>query len=238
MQRNNKVKFAVILGSGLDVIADFFPSRKLISEDKSGIHLKRVYLAQADDSQVLLFCGRRHYYEGYSAGEITSNIDDALARGVEYILLTNAAGGINVNFDESDLMLISSHINFNSKLISKRTKFPYDRSLMEYFSRTCRELKVKLHNGVYACLPGPAYETGSEIGFLKKTGADAAGMSTVPEILHASKLGIKVLAVSVITNILVQNMPSVTSHLDILKTSQKASEKLFFVVKSFANELK
>jgi purine-nucleoside phosphorylase len=238
MQGINKVNFAVILGSGLDAIAGFFPSRRLISEDKSGIHRKRVFLAEADKSRILLFCGRRHYYEGYSAREITASIDDASAYGVKYILLTNAAGGLNVNFEESDLMLINSHVNFNSKLQGKRTEISYNKTLMERFTETCSELKVKIHNGVYACLPGPAYETCSEISFLKRAGADAAGMSTVPEMLYGFNLGIKMLAVSVITNILVQNIPSVTSHSGILKTSQKASEKLFFVVKSFANELK
>ena len=238
MQKNKKVKFGVILGSGLDRVADYFPSAKLVSEEQQGIHSKRIYLVNEPGKPALLYCGRRHFYEGYTREEINANIDDAFTRGVRYLLITNAAGGINVNFHESDLMLIKSHVNLNSKLVNKRIGFPYDLEMEDKFRRICFALKIKFYSGVYACLPGPAYETSSEIGLLKKTGADAVGMSTVPEVIHAKKLGIKVIGVSVITNLLRENLPSGTTHTGVLETSKKASEKLFFVVKRLANELK
>ncbi len=238
MQENSKVKFGVILGSGLDVIADMFPERSLISEKSPGIHKRRIYKVSYEDSGILLICGRSHFYEGFSKEEITSNVLEAKANGVEYLLITNAAGGINVNLKEADIMLINSHINLNTKLIFKRRQIRYDSGISGVFSKTCRDLKIKFYNGVYASLPGPAYETNSEIKLLKKTGADAVGMSTIPEVFEALKQGIKVIAVSVITNLLRENTSSETSHLTILKTSKIASERLFFVVKRLANELK
>jgi len=238
MQKISKVKLGVILGSGLDRAADFFPSAELISEELHGIHSKRIFLVDDLRNPVILYCGRKHFYEGYSQDEINANIEDAASRGVEYLLITNAAGGLNVNYEESDLMMIHSHINLNSKLRSERISFPYDKELNERFKNICYALNTKFYDGIYACLPGPAYETNSEILFLKKTGADAVGMSTVPEVLHAKKLGIKVLGVSVITNLLKENIHSLTTHKSVLETSKKASEKLFFVVKRLSNELK
>ena len=238
MRKNKAVKFGVILGSGLDKVADYFPKTKLISEEQKGIHSKRILLVEDSRSPVILYCGRKHFYEGYSRDEINSNIDDAESRGVRYILITNAAGGLNVNYEETDLMMIHSHLNLNSKLKGEMFSFPYDEELIEKFKKICFSLKTKFYSGVYACLPGPAYETNSEISFLKKTGADAVGMSTVPEVMHAKKVGLKVLGVSVITNLLRENLPSGTAHTDVLETSKKASEKLFFVVKRLASELK
>jgi purine-nucleoside phosphorylase len=238
MQENNKVKFGVILGSGLNRVADYFPSAELVSKEPLGIHSKRIFKVDDQVNPVMLYCGRKHFYEGYSTDEINHNINDAASRGIEYLLITNAAGGLNVNFEESDLMLIHSHINLNSKLIGERISFHYDEMLNEKFKNICFDLNTKFYSGIYACLPGPAYETNSEIRFLKKTGADAVGMSTVPEVLHAKKLGIKVLGVSVITNLLRENKHFITTHQGVLETSKKASEKLFFVVKRLANELK
>jgi purine-nucleoside phosphorylase len=238
MQKNNKVKFGVILGSGLDTAALYFNSLKLVSEELHGIHSKRIYLLDAPKASVVLYCGRKHFYEGYTRDEINSNIQDAASRGVKYMLITNAAGGINVNYEKSDLMMIHSHINLNSKLRNEMIGFPYDEGLNERFKKICSNLKIKFYSGVYACLPGPAYETNSEISFLKKTGADAVGMSTVPEVMQAKILGIKVLGVSVITNLLRENHHIKTTHKSVLETSKKASEKLFFVVKRLANELK
>jgi purine-nucleoside phosphorylase len=238
MQKNNKFKFGVILGSGLDVITDSLPGKETVSEELDGIHVKRVILVQSPETPMVLFCGRKHFYEGYSKDEIIKNVNKAKEFGVEYLLITNAAGGLNENFEESDLMLINSHINLNSKLAGKRFSFPYDKDLTDRFKKICYDLNIRFFDGVYACLPGPAYETPAEVKLLKKIGADAAGMSTVPEVFEAVKHGIKVLGVSIITNLLKENSIAETSHFNILKTSQKASEKLFFVVKRLANELK
>jgi purine-nucleoside phosphorylase len=238
MQKNNKAELGIVLGSGLDSVAGYFPSAKLVFKEPQGIHSKRIFLVGDLNNPAVLYCGRKHFYEGYSQDEINSNVDDAASRGVKYLLITNAAGGINVNYEESDLMLIQSHINLNSKLTGEKISFPYDEGLNERFKNICYDMNTKFYNGIYACLPGPAYETNSEIRFLKKTGADAVGMSTVPEAFHAKKLGIKVLGVSVITNLLKENIHSVTTHKSVLETSKKASKKLFFVVKRLANELK
>ncbi len=238
MQKNNKFKFGIILGSGLDVIADSLPGKKTVSEELDGIHAKRIILVESTETPMVLFSGRKHFYEGYAKEEITDNINKAGEFGVENLLITNAAGGLNENFGEADLMVINSHINLNSKLKGRRYSFPYDRDLEDRYKKVCYELNIKYFKGVYACLQGPAYETPAEIKLLKKMGADTAGMSTVPEVFEAVKQGIKVLGISVITNLLKQNIPAATSHIDVLKTSKKASEKLLFVVKRLANELK
>jgi len=238
MQKNNKFKFGVILGSGLDVIAESFLEKNIVSEELDGIHAKRVILIKSAETPMVLFCGRKHFYEGYSQDELIDNVKKAGEFGVEYLLVTNAAGGVNENFEESDLMLINSHVNLNAKLINERCQFPYDKELMSRFKNICYDLNLKFYDGVYACFPGPAYETPAEVTLLKKAGIDAVGMSTVPEVFEAVKRGIKVLAVSVITNLLIENCPAKASHHNILKTSQKASEKLLFVVKRLANELK
>lgn len=238
MQKNNKFKFGIILGSGLDVIADSLPGKKTVSEELDGIHAKRVILVKSPSAPMVIFCGRKHFYEGYSSDEIIGNIYKAKEFGLEYLLITNAAGGLNLNFEKTDLMLVNSHINLNSKSAWGRHVFPYDKDLKNKFKKICYELNIKFHDGVYACLQGPAYETQAEIKFQKKIGADAAGMSTIPEVLEAVKQGIKVLAVSVITNLLKENTLAKTNHYSVLKTSKKASEKLLFVVKRLANELK
>lgn len=238
MLKNNKVKFGVILGSGLDYLANFFPERRLISGISPGVHRRRIYEVITPELSLVLFCGRSHYYEGYPASEITSNVLEAKSRGVENLLITNAAGGLNVNFEESDMMLITSHINLNSKLAANRKPVIYNTNLSDLFAEVCRELKIKLHHGVYASLQGPAYETNAEIRLLKKAGADAVGMSTVPEAFEASKHGIKIIALSVITNLLREDLRSGINHAAVLKTSKAATEKLFLAVKRLAIELK
>jgi purine-nucleoside phosphorylase len=238
MSKNSKFKLGIILGSGLDVIADSLSGKETLSEELDGIHYKKVILVHSDEFPMVLFCGRRHFYEGYSRDETIGNITKAREIGIKYILITNAAGGLNENFEVSDLMLINSHITLNPKLKGSIRSFPYDKDLMNRFKEICNKQHIKFFDGVYTCLQGPAYETQAEIKFQKKAGADAAGMSTVPEVNEAVKQGIKVLGVSVITNLLKENCPSQITHQDVLKTSKKASEKLLFVVKRLANELK
>ncbi len=238
MQRNNKFKFGVILGSGLDSLAQSMPGYKVVSEELDGVHAKRVMLVESEENPMVLLGGRKHFYEGYTETELTSNVRIAEEFGVENLLITNAAGGVNENFMEQDLMLIDSHVNLNTKVAGSRRSFPYDEDLKERFSSICYDLNLKLYSGTYVCLPGPAYETPSEIRLLRKIGADATGMSTVPEVSEAVNRGMKVVAVSVITNVLRENSLAPASHDSILETSKNASEKLLFVVKRLANELK
>ncbi|HMQ80177.1 MAG TPA: purine-nucleoside phosphorylase [Ignavibacteria bacterium] len=240
MINNSKIALALILGSGVDLDDDLISGKTVILEDKKGIHHKTIYTCSVQNKGVLVFKGRRHFYEGYSLEEITFNINFAINMGVERILITNAAGGLNENFSEGDLMLITSHINFLDKLrfTSKKAQLPfYSKELQDKFRSSCRIMNVKLHEGTYGCYSGPTYETKAEIRFQKKIMLDAAGMSTVPEVIESSSKRIEVIALSVITNLLKENSAAETSHDNVLLTAQKASLNLKKVLPVFISQL-
>jgi len=231
------IMLGLILGSGIDLSDEIISNKQIISEESSGIHDKVIYTATIDCNNIIVFKGRKHFYEGYSIGEICSNINIAAGHKVKNILITNAAGGINENFIEGDIMMINSHINFNSKLKNKKNFNPYNTSLRNKFRKVCIENKIKFHEGVYGCLSGPTYETKSEIRMLKKIGADAMGMSTVPEVIESFSSGINVIAVSVITNLLRENNVEKADHNNIVLTAQKASQSLNLAIKNLLSEL-
>ena len=239
MSLNNKseAKLAIILGSGLDVIADLIPEKRLLWSDKSGTHKKRTYIASINRTPVLIFCGRKHYYEGFSQEQILENIQTAKDFGVRHLLITNAAGGLNADFKESDLMLILSHINLNPKLALRKSRISYRNTYYDKFKNICYDLKIRIFEGVYGCLPGPAFETPSEISMLKRFGLDAVGMSTIPEVFAASINGMSILALSVITNLLNENVMKPLSHNDVLEASRKASAPLKKAIFKLVSEL-
>lgn len=236
---------ALILGSGIDPGDEIISDKTILFEDKTGVHSKQIYTCTIANKRVLVFKGRKHFYEGCSIDEITSNVNFAIDHGAENILITNAAGGLNENFSEGDLMLITSHINFIDKLKLRfkcdseglLSKHFYSRELQDKFRSLCKIHKIKLHEGTYGCYSGPTYETKAEIRFQKKIMLDAAGMSTVPEVISASSKSIKVVAVSVITNLLRENSAIQTSHDDVLLTAKTASNSLKKVLPAFISQL-
>jgi len=234
---NKNIALGLILGSGVDISESSISGKKVILEDTSGVHHKIIYTCRIAGKDAVIFKGRKHFYEGYTPDEITSNVRLAKELGVCNLLLTNAAGGLNENFAEGDIMMINSHINFIDKLKFRPDTQNYSSMLQEKFRIACSKMKVKLHEGTYGCYPGPNYETKAEIRFQKKTGLDAAGMSTVPEVSEANSLGINVLAVSVITNLLKENSISVTNHNQVLQTAKLASANLNKVLPVFISEL-
>jgi purine-nucleoside phosphorylase len=233
----NNTNFAVILGSGLDSLTDNIRSKTLLEEDTGGIHRKRIYKADINGKSIIFFCGRRHFYEGSPINEIISDVRFASDLGVKYLLVTNAAGGLNPNFKETDLMLIHSHINLNRSFFYEKKKLDYDRDLEDKFLHSCIAAGVKCYRGIYGFLPGPAYETRSEITMLIKFNIDAVGMSTIPELFAASQLGLKCIAVSVITNILKENTLFPANHDHVVNSAKTASPGLFSVILRFINEL-
>lgn len=239
MDSQNHINMAVILGSGLDFMMEMIDSKVLINSDDSGFHKKRNYTAEISNKKVLFFCGRNHFYEGISENRILENIIKINELKIKNLIITNAAGGINLNFNVSDLMLINSHINFNQKFINNERLqyFPYNPDLTERFKKSCNTMKVPYHEGVYGCIHGPAYETNAEIRMLKAYGVDAIGMSTVPEVLNGNTKGINILGLSVITNVLKENISVPAKHEDIVKTARKASENLFKAIKNILIEL-
>jgi purine-nucleoside phosphorylase len=234
---NQKIALAVVLGSGLGEYANGFSRVKVLSDDSNGIHSKSVFISEIKGKQILFFSGRKHFYEGYSVGEITENMQTAADLGTENILITNAAGGLNENFSVSDFMVIESHLNLNQKLVLEKSNFPYSKEFSKRVLKACKELSISIQKGVYCCAAGPAYETRSEIRMLKQFGCDAVGMSTIPESSKANSLGIKVAALSIITNLLNENHLVPPHHDDVILAAAGASEKLFRLIKRLLLEL-
>lgn len=235
---NKNSNLAIILGSGLDTLIDKIPQKTLIHSETKGIHNKRTYIGVVNNQSILFFCGRSHFYEGYSKEIILQNVIKAKEHGVKYMLITNAAGGLNPNFHEGDIMLINSHISLNQRFKNKRTSYcPYDKELIIKFRNTCKSLKIGFHDGIYGYSHGPVFETKAEIRMLKNIGIDAVGMSTVPEVIEGYYKGIKILGLSVITNILRENQDTPANHDEILKSANEASSRLFQIINKLIIEL-
>lgn len=177
--------------------------------------------------QILVFQGRVHFYESNSLAKVIFPIEIASALGIRTLLVTNAAGGINRNFQSGDLMLIRDYINltFENPLIGKSIKAIervtnyFDEALMEQAKLKARQLKLPIKEGVYCWTKGPSYETSAEIRMMEKLGADAVGMSTVPEVITAVHLGMKVLGISCITNMATGISASKLSHHEVTVTA-------------------
>lgn len=187
--------------------------------------------------EVVVLQGRIHYYEGLSQKEITMPIRVLAALGVKTVLLTNACGGVNLGFKPGDLMLISDHINYSgaNPLIGPNMdefgpRFPdisdlYTASLRTKIKEVAARAEIPLREGVYAMYSGPCYETPAEIRMFRILGADAVGMSTVPEAIVAGHCGMQVVGVSCITNMAAGILPVKLSHEEVTETANRVKEK-------------
>ncbi|MBN1634582.1 MAG: purine-nucleoside phosphorylase [Ignavibacteria bacterium] len=221
------MKIGIILGSGLDNFADKISEPEILFEEKSGIHHKKVIRGQFNNREIFTFSGRTHIYESGSDKEIFKNIKLAHLHKIELIIITNAAGGLNPEFKIGDLMLITSVINlFGKYLKNGMSEINFNRYLLRKINSIAVENNLILKKGVYCASAGPNFETKSEIKFLKKIGADAVGMSTIPEMYLASSLGMKMLGLSCITNILSETSEKTVDHAEILEAGNSASQKL------------
>lgn len=213
-------RIAVVLGSGLGGLADEFeeavriPYAEIpgfVASTVAG-HAGSLVIGKVGQVPVVAMQGRVHFYEGYSLEEVTFPIRTFKLLGIDALLLTNAAGGINVQLSEGALMIISDHLNLmganplrgpNDERFGPR--FPdmtevYSRELQETVVEEANVLGIEVRRGIYAALSGPSYETPAEIHMLRAFGADAIGMSTVPEAIVARQMGMRVLGISCITN--------------------------------------
>src|SRR5215210_73738 len=215
-----EVRVALVLGSGLGAFADDLEDSVAIPyEEIPGFarptvegHAGRMVLGKIEGVPVAVMQGRFHYYEGYAFEDVIFPVRTLGLLGVKSLVLTNAAGGINVAFDQGALMVISDHLNLlganplrgaNDERFGQR--FPdmsevYARDYQETAVDEARAMGLELRRGIYAALSGPSYETPAEVRMLRTLGADAVGMSTVPEAIIARQMGIKVLGFSCITN--------------------------------------
>lgn len=252
----------LVLGSGLSLLAESITDASTIPYEHiphfpastvAG-HAGRLLIGALAGQTVVAMQGRIHLYEGYTAEEITFPIRVMRRLGVETLVLTNAAGGLNPNFQVGDLMLLVDHINFvgmaghnpliGPNLPSFGPRFPsmtetYALSLRRLALTTARNLQISLRQGVYAYLAGPNFETPAEVRLLRLMGADAVGMSTVPEALVGVHAGMRVLGISTITNEAVDQLDTdqQPSHAEVLETGKMVVPQLTQLLIGILEEL-
>lgn len=240
-----RCKIGLILGSGLGDYAEQIQNKQFVSySDLPGFpqsrvegHKGRFVIGDLFDKRVICMQGRFHYYEGYPQSQIALSIRVMKRLGVEKLLLTNAAGGVNLNFSSGDLMLISDHINFSGShpLIGPNDddfgpRFPdqtnvYDRDLRAGVHKAAKDAGVTLQEGVYMMFSGPTFESPAEIVFARTVGASAVGMSTVPEAIAAAHCGIKTIGISLITNMAAGILNQPLSHEEVQESAALASDR-------------
>ncbi len=239
-----KPMLGLILGSGLGSFADNFKNPTVIpfsnlphfpSTTVLG-HSGNLIFGEIDGVHSVALQGRVHLYEGYTPMEVGFPTRILGALGIRRLIVTNAAGGINPNFRPGDLMLISDHINMmgvnplaGPNIDALGPRFPdmseaYDRTMRQAAREAAREIGMDQREGVYVGLRGPSFETPAEIRMCRTLGADAVGMSTVPEVIVANHMGVRVLGISCITNMAAGIRPQKLSHEEVMETAQKAGE--------------
>ena len=251
-----KLEAALILGSGLGQLADEVEEAVTLAYQDiphfpvstAPGHAGQFVLGRLQGRAVGVMRGRVHLYEGVSVQRMTFPLRVMRALGAEVLVVTNAAGGINPNFNPGDLMLISDHINMmgDNPLIGPNyeelgPRFPpmaraYDVELRRRARSLASQIGIELKEGVYTALAGPSYETPAEIRFLDRVGSDAVGMSTVPETIVANHAGMRVLGISCITNVLHQG-PSTDTHEDVLQEARTAGSRLVALVRGMMERL-
>ena len=212
-------------------------------------HQGRLLFGNLAGKAVMVLQGRFHYYEGYSMQEITLPVRVMQLLGVKSLILSNAAGGINPLFDTGDIMVITDHINLtgNNPLIGPNVdewgpRFPdvsqvYDLRLIALAEEAALENGVRVQKGVYAGLPGPSLETGAEIRFLKTIGADAVGLSTIPEVIAAVHGGMAILAFSAITNMNLPDRLKPARVEEIIAAAERTAPRLQAIIRGVVGKL-
>jgi purine-nucleoside phosphorylase len=231
----------LVLGSGLGGFADEFSEATRIPYENIPFfprstaigHAGQLVIGKVGDVAVAAMQGRVHLYEGYSANEVTFPVRVFGRMGIRALILTNAAGGINLEYKQGALVVVTDHINLQGQnpLAGPNDdrfgpRFPdmtqaYCKPYREIALRAARNLGKSVYQGVYAGLLGPSYETPAEIRYLRTIGADLVGMSTIPEVIVARHMGLKVLAISCVTNMAAGISDEVLSHEDVLKTAER-----------------
>ena len=240
----------LVLGSGLGAFAGEVSGRSEIPY--AGIphwpastavgHAGKLVLGTVEGVPVAVLAGRAHFYEGYSSRQVTFAVR-VLGTWVRSLVLTNAAGGINPEYKQGCLVLLSDHINLQGENPLRGPnderygpRFPdmteaYSRRYRELARAAARELGLELYEGVYAALSGPSYETPAEIRYLRAIGADLVGMSTVPEVIVANHMGIRTLAISCVTNLAAGISAQKLSHQEVMETGERVKNDLIALLR-------
>ncbi len=247
----------IVLGTGLGALVDEIeveveiPYHEIPHFPVATVefHSGRLIYGTLSGKKVLAMNGRFHYYEGYSMEEVTFPIRVFKLLGVEELILSNAAGAVNLDFKKGDLMLLDDHINLQPEnpLVGKNydslgprfpdMSAPYNPDMNRAFEEIAQEKNIQIHKGVYASVVGPNLETRAEYRYLKIIGADAVGMSTVPEVIVANHMGLPCATLSVLTDECDPDNLAPVDIQDIIETAQKAEKKLVILVKEYLARL-
>lgn len=253
-------RIGLILGSGLGPLADTIQDAIQISYQElpnwpvSTVqgHSGRLVAGRLENQAVLVQQGRAHYYEGYSMAQVTLPVRVMQRLGIEILIVTNAAGGVNPDFEAGRVMLITDHLSFvgmagihplrGPNLDALGPRFPdmsqaYDRDLQKLARQVAVEHGVVLYEGVYAGLSGPSFETPADLRFLRQVGVDAVGMSTVPEVVIARHGGTRVLGFSGISNKANLDGDTLTTHAEVLEAGERIVPQLLNLVRGVLQKL-
>jgi len=252
----NTPEIAMILGSGLGDIASQVEGISIPYSDIPGFkvssvqgHAGRLVVGKLNSRNVVVMQGRFHYYEGHSISEVVFPVRVMKLLGADKLVVTNASGGVNTSFKPGNLMFICDHLNLTGQnpLIGKNMDslgprfvdmtYAYDIDLLNIAQKTAERLGIKTQKGVYAALTGPVYETPAEVRMLRMLGVDAVGMSTVPEVIAANHMGMKVLGISCITNMAAGILDKPLCHDEVIETSNRVKENFIKLLKEVIKEI-
>jgi purine-nucleoside phosphorylase len=253
-------RVSIILGSGLNGLADsvekpdIIPFGDLPHFPISTVlgHAGRLVIGTLGGQAVFVMQGRIHFYEGYSMAQVTLPVRAMQRLGIEILIVTNAAGGINPAFAAGDVMLITDNLNligmtgqnplFGPNIDEIGPRFPdmsqaYDRALCDLVRNTARNENILLREGVYAGLSGPSFESPADLRFLRLAGADSVGMSTVPEVIVARHGGMRVLGLSGISNKANLDGSTVTTHEEVMEAGRLITPKMETLIRGVLGQL-
>ncbi|GAB6189213.1 purine-nucleoside phosphorylase [Marinitoga arctica] len=253
----NKPEIAIVLGTGLYSITEKLENTLSISYSEipnfpvstAPGHKGVLMFGEISGKSVMLMNGRFHYYEGYTMKEVTFPIRVMQELGIKILIVTNAAGGMNPNFEVGNPCIITDHINFmgDNPLIGPNCeewgpRFPdmseaYDKELTEKAISTAKKLGIPVYTGVYLGITGPTFETPAELKMMRNFGADLVGMSTVPEVIVANHAGIKVLGLSAITDKAVPDELKPVTAEEVIEIANKTGEKIAEIILNLLGEL-
>jgi len=243
--------FAIVLGSGLGKLQDEveaihvleykdipnFPQTTVVG------HSGKLIYGILEGKKVLMMSGRFHYYEGHSMETVTFPIRVFHVLGIKNLILSNACGGVNPNYNVADIVIVKDHINMmpehplrGKNIDELGPRFvdmsePYNKKMISVAEQSAKENNIKVHQGVYVALQGPTFETPAEYGMIKAIGSDMVGMSTVPEVIVAKHMNMEVFCVSVITDLGGPDIAFTVSHEEVLNAANKAMPHVITLVK-------
>ena len=244
-------KIAIVLGSGLGNLVDSMTDTVSIKYQDipnfpiSSVqgHKGELVSGKLTEVPILAFSGRVHYYEGYTLQEVVFPVAVMAALGITDIIITNASGAINEAYSPGDIIIIRDHINLigdnplrGAPCFTDMTE-AYCGELRKLAKKTAEELKIQAHEGIYLVLGGPSYETPAEIKMLRILGADLVGMSTVPEVIMANSLGMRVLGLSMATNMAAGITGQPLTHEEVIEISNKAAEKFIRLISGIIEKM-